>query len=210
MGTRVLLADDHVLVRQTLKGYLDQAGLEVVGEAGDGQEAVKLAQELYPEIAVVDLEMPVLNGVDACREILRVSRRTKTILLTMHRDDQYIIEALRAGVKGYVLKKQVAADLIQAIREVALGRIYLSPQISTTVVDAFLGRRRYAPDPLTPRERQVLQLIAEGKTTKEAAVILGISPKTADSHRTRIMDKLDIHQTAGLVRYAIRRGLVQP
>lgn len=210
MGTRVLLADDHVLVRQTLKGYLNQAGLEVVGEAGDGQEVVKLAQELYPEIAVVDVEMPVLNGVDACREILRVSPRTKTILLTMHRDDQYIIEALRAGVKGYVLKKQVAADLVQAIGEVALGRIYLSPQISTTVVDAFLGRRRYAPDPLTPRERQVLQLIAEGKTTKEAAVILGISPKTADSHRTRIMDKLDIHQTAGLVRYAIRRGLVQP
>ena len=128
----------------------------------------------------------------------------------MHTEDPYVMEALRAGVKGYVLKTQAAQDLVQAIKEVSRGAMYLSPGISRTVVEAYLAKSELPPDPLTSREREVLQLIAEGKTTKEVAVILGVSVKTAESHRTRIMGKLEIHETASLVRYAIRRGLVQP
>ena len=134
----------------------------------------------------------------------------KAILLTMHTDDPYVLEALRAGISGYVLKTQATHDLVQAIREVTRGAIYLSPGVSKTVVDAYRNKSDLPPDPLSPREREVLQLVAEGKTTKEVAALLGVSVKTAESHRTRIMSKLDIHETAGLVRYAIRRGLVQP
>lgn len=182
----------------------------VVGEAGDGREAIRLAQELSPDIAVLDLSMPLLNGLDAAREIVKVSPQTKVILLTMHTEDPYVMDALRAGIRGYVLKTQAAQDLVQAIREVSRGSMYLSPGISRALVEAYLAKSELPPDPLTPREREVLQLVAEGKTTKEAAAVLGVSVKTAESHRTRIMEKLDIHETASLVRYAIRRGLVQP
>jgi len=161
-------------------------------------------------VAVLDLAMPLLNGLDTAREILRISPRTRTILLTMHPEDHYIFEALRAGIEGYVLKTQAAEDLVRAIREVFRGMIYLSPGVSRAVVQAYLAKTDLPPDPLAPRERQVLQLVAEGKTTKEIAVLLGISVKTAESYRSRIMQKLDIHETAGLVRYAIRRGLIQP
>jgi len=210
MPLRIILADDHLIVRQGLRSILEREAYTVLGEAGDGREALRLAQELRPDVAVLDLAMPLLNGLDAAREISRVSPQTKTILLTMHTEDPYVMEALRAGVKGYLLKTQAAQDLVQAIREVSRGAMYLSPGISRTLVEAYLAKSELPPDPLTPREREVLQLVAEGKTTKEVAVILGISVKTAESHRTRIMGKLEIHETASLVRYAIRRGLVQP
>jgi two-component system, NarL family, response regulator NreC len=210
MPIRIILADDHLIVRQGLRSILEQEAYTVLGEAGDGREAVRLAQELCPDVAVLDLAMPLLNGLDAAREIARASPLTKTILLTMHTEDPYVIEALRAGVKGYLLKTQAAQDLVQAVREVSRGAMYLSPGISRTVVEAYLAKSDLPPDPLTSREREVLQLIAEGKTTKEVAVILGVSVKTAESHRTRIMGKLEIHETATLVRYAIRRGLIQP
>jgi DNA-binding NarL/FixJ family response regulator len=189
---------------------LEHEGFKVVGEAADGREAVQLAETTHPDVAILDLAMPALNGLDAAREMLRASNRIKAILLTMHTDDPYVLEALRAGISGYVLKTQATLDLVQAIREVTRGAIYLSPGVSKTVVEAYRNKSELPHDPLSPREREVLQLVAEGKTTKEVAALLGVSVKTAESHRTRIMSKLGIHETAGLVRYAIRRGLVQP
>lgn len=210
MPIQVLLADDHPIVREGFKSLLEREGLQVVGEASDGHEAVRLAQTLHPDVAVLDLSMPLLNGLQAAREILHTSPRTRTILLTMYTEDQYVLEAMRAGIRGYVVKRQAVMDLVQAIREVANGAIYLSPSVSQAVVRAYLGKTDLPPDPLSSREQQVLQLVAEGKTTKEIAQLLGISIKTAESHRTHIMEKLDIHETAGLVRYAIRRGVIQP
>ena len=210
MPTRILLADDHLIVREGLKALLEGEGFAVVAEVGDGHEAVRVARERCPDIAVVDFGMPLLNGCNAAREILQACPRAKAILLTMHTEDHYVLEALRAGIKGYVVKTQAAADLVRAINEVQKGMVYLSPGISQTVVQAYLTKSDVPPDPLTPREREVLQLVAEGKTTKEVAKLLGISVKTAESHRTRIMEKLEIHETASLVRYAVRRGLIQP
>ena len=210
MPLQILLADDHLLVRQSLRALLERDGFNVVGEASNGHEAVRLAQALRPDVAVLDLAMPVLNGLDAARRIIKASPRTKSILLTMHTEDQYVLEAVRTGISGYVLKTQAAAELVQAIQEVARGMLYLSPSISRAVVQAYLAKTDLPPDPLTPREREVLQLIAEGKATKEIADLLGISVKTVESHRTRLMAKLDIHGTASLVRYAIRQGLIQP
>ncbi len=209
MRVRVLLADDHQLVRQSLKALLERDGLQVVGEASQGQEAVRLASTLQPDIAVLDIAMPLMNGLDAAHELRQASPKTKTILLTRHDEDQYVIAALRAGVRGYVLKTQAATDLIHAIQQVQRGEIYLSPGVSRAVVEAFLAKSDLPTDPLSPRERQVVQLIGEGKSTKEVAQVLGISVKTAESHRTRLMQKLDIHDTATLVRYALRRGLIE-
>jgi two-component system, NarL family, response regulator NreC len=210
MAIRVVLADDHILVRQSLKSLLEREGFKVVAEASDGQEALRQVQSHQPDIAVIDISMPVLNGLDAAREIVRLAPKTKTILLTQHDEDEYISEALEAGMNGYVLKSQAAGDLIQAIQQVCRGQIYLSPGVSTAVVQAYRSKAKKPTDPLTTRERQVLQLIAEGKSTKDVASMLGISVKTAESHRTRLMSKLDIHETASLVRYAVRRGLVRP
>jgi two-component system, NarL family, response regulator NreC len=210
MPIRVVLADNHALVRQGLKALLEREGFQVAGEASDGQEVIRLVSHIRPDIAILDISMPILNGIDAARELRKTSPTTKTILLTRHDEDQYVTEALRSGVKGYVLKNQGATDLVHAIREVCRGGIYLSPSISGTIVGAFLSKTDLPADPLTSRERQVLQLVGEGKSTKEVAALLGISMKTAESHRTRLMQKLDIHETASLVRYAIRRGLVQP
>ena len=209
MPIQVLLADDHTLVRQGLRVLLEREGFAVVAEASDGHEAVRLAEEHHPHVAVVDLVMPLLNGVDAVREIRRVSPDTKTVILTMLSENHYILEALKSGAKGFVMKTHASEDLVQAIREAARGRTYLSPEVSQTVVQAYQDKVDLRPEPLSPRERQVLQLIAEGKSTKEVASVLGISVKTAETHRTRSMEKLDIHETAGLVRYAIRRGLTQ-
>lgn len=209
MPCRVLLADDHQIVRQGLRALLEKAGHSVVGEAADGREACALAQKLQPNIAVLDLAMPLLNGLDAIGEIRRVSPATQTILLTMYTDRPYVLRALQAGAKGYVLKTQASDDLVRAIQEVWGGAVYLSPGVAVGLVDAYLGKDEQLKEPLTARERQILQLIAEGKTTKAIAAMLGITFKTAESHRNRIMKKLDIHQTAGLVRYAIRRGLVR-
>lgn len=210
MAIRILVADDHALVRQGLKALLEKKGLQVVSEASDGQEALRLAQKNTPELAILDISMPVLNGVDTARELVKLSPRTKVILLTQHDESQYVTEALRAGVNGYVLKSQAADELIHAISEVCRGSVYLSPKISRTVVDAYLSKTQVSADPLSGRERQVLQLVGEGKSSKDVATQLGISVKTAESHRARLMKKLDIHETATLVRYAIRHGLVQP
>jgi two-component system response regulator NreC len=210
MPTRIVLADDHVLVREGLKSLLEREHFQVMAEASDGQEAVKLIEMHHPDIAIMDISMPTLNGIDAARGITRSAPKTKVILLTQHEEEQYIHEALEAGVKGYVLKNQVANDLIQAIRQVGRGEFYLSPGISRAVREAFRNKSERPADPLTARERQVLQLIAEGKSTKDTASVLGISVKTAESHRMRLMQKLDIHETASLVRYAVRRGLIQP
>ncbi len=210
MPLQIFIADDHQMVREGLKMLLERAGFKVVGEASDGQEAVRRVRDLVPDVAVLDLAMPLLNGLEAAREILRDSPRTRPILLTMHTEDPYVTAALRVGVKAYVLKTQSGSDLVQAIQEVCRGRIYLSPGISRTVVEAYLAKTELPPDPLSPREREVLQLVAGGKTTKEIARLLGVGVKTAENHRTRILSKLDIHETAGLVRYAIRRGLINP
>src|SRR2546425_287057 len=209
MSIQILLADDHPLVRQGLKLLLEREGFKVTAEAGNGHEAVKLAQELHPDVALIDLAMPLLNGLDAIHEIQKVSPKTKTILLTMHTESHYILQGVRAGAKGVVLKTHASEDLVRAIREASRGGTYMSPEVSRALVQAYQGKTELRPDPLSPRERQVLQLIAEGKTTKEVATFLQISVKTAETHRTRIMTKLNIHETAGLVRYAIRSGLTQ-
>lgn len=209
MTTRLLLADDHTLVRQGLKAFLERQGFQVVCEAANGQEAVQMAMKEQPDVALIDISMPLLNGVDAARELKKSVPKTKVLLLTKHEEDQYVTEALRAGVSGYVLKSQVATDLVHAIQEVRRGSVYLSPSISRAVVGAYLSKTDNPGDPLSPRERQVLQLVGEGKSTKQVAQYLGVSVKTAESHRARLMRKLDIHETAGLVRYAIRRGLIQ-
>ena len=209
MQQRLLLADDHPMFRQGLRALLERENYEVVAEAANGHEALRLAREFTPDVAVLDLGMPLMNGIDAAREIQKRSPHTQVVLLTMYEEDAYVLEALRAGIRGYVLKAQAAADLVTAIREVLRGAVYLSPGISETVVNAYRAKSDLPLDPLTDRERQVLQLIAEGKTTREAAEVLGLSAKTADSHRTRIMQKLEIHETASLVRYAIRRGFIK-
>jgi DNA-binding NarL/FixJ family response regulator len=209
MAVRILLADDHKIVRQGLRSLLlEKAGFEVVGQSDDGQEAVRLAGTLSPDIAILDIGMPILNGIDAAKEISRVSPRTRTIILTMHDEESFVLKSLRAGVRGYLLKARAAEDLEQAINVVSKGEFYLSPGISETVVNAFLNATEPPQDPLSDRERQVLQLVAEGKRTKEIAQILSVSTSTAESHRNHIMQKLDIHEVAGLVRYAIGHGLV--
>src|SRR5215470_12194241 len=202
MAIRVLLGDDHVLVRQGLKSLLEREKFQVVAEASDGQEVFHSAESLHPDIAVIDISMPTLNGIDAARELARSCPKTKVILLTQHEEEQYVYEALQARVKGYVLKSQVASDLLHAIQQVSKGGIYLSPGVSQAVVEAYRSKSEKPSDPLSGRERQVLQLIAEGRSTRDVASLLGISVKTAESHRSRLMQKLDIHETASLVRYA--------
>jgi len=210
MTPRILLADDHPMFMQGLRGILERERFEVVGEATDGRKAVQLAEKHAPDVAILDLAMPLLNGLDTAREIGKVSPGTRTILLTCHSEEQYVLDALRAGVTGYILKTKATADLVQAIREVSRGTLYISPGVSREAVRAYLSDEQLRSDPLSPREREVLQLIAEGKTMKEVGAILGVSVKTAETHRMRIMGKLEIRETAGLVRYAIRHGMIQP
>lgn len=210
MALRILLADDHQIVRQGFRAVLEQEGFVVVGEATNGEEAVRLAQVLQPDIAVLDLVMPILNGLDAAREVIRVSAPTRVILLTMHAEEHQIVTALKAGVRGYLVKTQAAEDLVQAIHDVMRGDVYLSPRVSRVFVEGYLTRSEPLTDVLTPRERQVVQLVAEGRTSKEIASLLGLTVNTAESYRNKVMEKLDIHDTAGLVRYAIRQGLIQP
>jgi DNA-binding NarL/FixJ family response regulator len=210
MPIRVILADDHHIVRQGLRLVLEKEHIEVLGEASDGLEAIRLIQELLPEIAVVDLDMPGLDGLGVLRETARLSPQTRTIILTRHMEEPYAVEALRIGARGYVLKTQASTDLVSAIRHVDRGEVYLSPKISKAVVQAYLTNVEGPHGQLSVRERQVLQLVGEGHSTKKIASLLGISVKTVDTHRTKVMEKLDIHQTAGLVRYAIRNGLLEP
>ena len=210
MPTQILLADDHQIVRDGIKAILEREGYHVSAEASNGQEAVRLAIETHPDVAILDITMPVLNGLDAAREILQQLPRTKAILLTMHADKSYVLEGLKVGIKGFVTKTHAAGDLVRAVREVMKGSSHLSPEVSQAVIEAYQNDQNLFRDPLTPRERQVLQLIAEGNSSKQVASILNISINTAETHRNRILEKLDIHQTAGLVRYAIRRGLIRP
>jgi DNA-binding NarL/FixJ family response regulator len=208
MPLRIVLADDHHIVRQGLRVLLEREGLQVVAEATDGREAVALAHTHKPDVVVLDLMMPLLNGLEAGREILHNRDASAAILLTMHTQEHQIAAALKAGIRGYLLKTQAAEDLTKAIRDVLRGEIYLSPGVSRIVVDSYLTGAQPGSDPLAPRERQVLQLVAEGKTSKEIAAILGLTVKTAESYRARVMEKLDLHETAALVRYAIRHGII--
>jgi DNA-binding NarL/FixJ family response regulator len=209
MTCRVLLADDHGIVRGGIAALLEREGFQVLGEASDGWEATQKARELHPDVVVLDILMPNLNGLDAAREILRHAPDTKVLLLTQCSEQAHVLEALLVGVRGYVLKSQAVSDLPAALRDVQRGGTYLSPRISHLLVDAYRLGSAAGTDPLTARERQVLQLIAEGRTNKEVAQILDVSQKTVETHRARLMEKLEVHGTAELVRYAIRRGLIQ-
>ncbi len=209
MPLRILLADDHVVVRQGFRALLERSGFEVIGEAEDGQQAIRLAERFHPDIALLDIAMPQLNGIDAARGITKASPRTKLILLTQYTQGRNVLAGLRAGVRGVVVKSRAFDELLRAINTVSTGDNYLSPEISSFVIEAYVNRNETREPQLRDRERQVLQLVAEGKTTKEIAGILGISSKTAESHRAKIMERLDIHDIAGLVRYAVREGLVQ-
>jgi DNA-binding NarL/FixJ family response regulator len=210
---RVVLADDHTLVRAGIRSLLESIdGVEVVAEAGDGRDTLELIAKHRPDVALLDIAMPGLNGIEVAKRAQRESPRTKVVILSMHADATYLNQALRAGVAGYLLKGAAVAELPLAIQAVTRGETYLTPKISQRVVQGFLsGDGEPAPDPLaglTTRQREILQLIAEGRSTKEIAGLLDVSVKTVETHRTRLMERLDIHDVPGLVRFAIRSGLV--
>lgn len=210
MGMKsVVIADDHQMFMQGIKSLLEEEGFSVIGEATNGHEAIRLVRQHNPLIALLDLGMPLLNGIGAAQEIHKQSPQTQVVLLTAHNEEFYALEALRCGIRGYVLKNQAASELVNAMREVLRGAIYLSPGISESVVKALLSDRDEPSEPLSGRQKQVLQLIAEGKTTKDIADLLHLSVKTAESHRSHIMQRLNIHNVASLVRYAIRRGFIE-
>jgi two-component system, NarL family, response regulator NreC len=209
MPARIVVADDHQIVREGFRAILEGAGFEIVGEAGDGWTAVRLAQLHEPDLVLMDMAMPLLNGMDAAREIIAVLPRVRVVLLAVHVEEHHVLAALGAGVHGYVTKTQSATELLDAVREVLAGGTYLTSKVSEVVIHAYLGGRRPTTDPLTLRERQVLQLVAEGKTTKDIAGVLDLTVKTAEYYRARVMRKLAIHDTAGLVRYAIREGVAE-
>jgi DNA-binding NarL/FixJ family response regulator len=211
---RVLLADDHTLVRAGLRGLLEGiAGIEVVGEAGDGNEAVRLSGELHPDVVLLDVGMPELNGLDAASRLLGRDATIRVLILSMHTSEEYVLRALRAGCAGYLLKRSAVSELEVAVRAVARGETYLSPAVSKQVVDDYVGRTGGSADPLealTPRQREILQLVAEGHTSKEIAERLGLSFKTVEAHRAQIMERLGLDDVTGLVRFAVRVGLVIP
>ncbi len=211
---RVLLADDHHVVREGLRALLEKVlHVEVVAECGDGREAIEAIERLRPDIALLDISMPGLNGIEVAARTPAVSPRTRVVILSMHATEVHVAQALRAGVAGYLLKGARAAELGIALDSVQRGETYLSPGISRRVVEGFLKGADSDADPLaglTSRQREVLQLIAEGRSNKEMASLLGVSVKTIEMHRTQLMDRLGIHDVAGLVRLAIRAGLVSP
>ena len=210
MFNRVLIADDHALVREGIGILITRGGFTVVAEASNGQEALAHASRCQPDMAVLDMSMPIMNGLETAQELRKLSPQTRSIVLSRHDGVNYVLAAMRAGIKGYVLKSQSVVELLQALNDVSTGGVYLSPGVSGVVVDAVRSNSAVPDeDPLTGRERQVLKLIAEGYSTKECATVLGISVKTADSHRTRLMGKLGIHGTAGLVRYAVRHHFAE-
>ena len=210
---RVLLADDHTLVRKGLRSLLqDLPEVEVVGEAGDGAEAVRLVGAVRPDLVLMDIAMPVLNGLAAAQRIATEFPETRVVMLSMNDTEEYVFQALKAGAHGYLLKGAEPAELGLALRAVMRGDIYLSPPVSKHLAE-YVRRNGAADNPLdrlTPRQREVLRLIAKGRSTKEIARDLGISGKTVATHRTQLMEQLGIHDLAGLVRYAMRTGLVEP
>jgi DNA-binding NarL/FixJ family response regulator len=213
---RILLADDHTLVRAGVRALLESiAGVTDIAEAGDGRSALELIASGRPDVALLDIAMPGLNGLEVAERAARESPRTRLIILSMHSSPSHVAQALRAGAVGYLMKDAAAEELGLALRAVMRGETYLSPSISRQVVDGFLGRAAQSAsaepvgdDPLTPRQREILQLVAESRSTKEIASLLSLSVKTVEAHRSQIMDRLGIHDLAGLVRYAIRTGLV--
>jgi two-component system, NarL family, response regulator NreC len=206
---RILLADDHAVVRQGFRMILNaHSDLEIVGEAGNGREAVELAAALKPDVVVMDVTMPELNGIEATRRLTADNPHIRVVALSMHKDSVYVREILRAGARGYLLKESVADDLVAAVRAVAAGEGYLSPAISNAVLDDYRKHVTNPIDLLSSREREVLQMLAEGKTNKEIAVTLNLSVYTVDAHRGRIMEKLNVHSINELVRFAVRNGLI--
>ena len=212
MSVRILLADDHRIMRQGLRALLEkEADVEVSGEAEEGRTAVQLARKLKPDVVVMDVGMPDLNGIEATRQINAEAPAAKVLALSMHADKRFVERMLTAGASGYVLKDDAFEELVGAIRTVAANKIYLSPGIAGAVVEDFVRYSRTAESTgriiLTPRQREVLQLLAEGKTTKQIASLLYVSRKTVETHRRQIMEKLDIHSIAELTKYAVREGL---
>ncbi len=209
---RALLADDHALVRAGIRGLLEAVeGVSVIAEAGNGEEAVRLALEHRPELAVLDIAMPGASGLDAAARIREAVPETRILILSMHAEDDFVQRALRVGASGYLMKDAAAVELELAIRAVMAGGTYLSPRVSKHVVDEYVRRAETAPGPLdglTPRQRQILAFIASGRSTKQIAYELGLSVKTVETHRAQLMERLGIRDVAGLVRLAIRAGLV--
>lgn len=213
-GVRILLADDHGIVRKGLRSLLEALpGAEIVGEASDGREAVRLAAELEPGVVVMDIGMPQLNGIDATAQIVKRDPRIGVIILSVHSDESYILRALSAGAKGYLLKDSADADLLRAVESVAQGKPFFSPAITETLLEDYMRylQQRGMEDSynlLTDREREVLQLIAEGKSNKEVATLLNLSPYTVETHRNNLMQKLNLHNTAEIVLYAVRKKII--
>jgi|SRR5579859_1508894 len=206
---RIVVADDHTLVRAGLVTLMARMPeVEVVGEAADGRAALRMVKELKPDIALMDISMPELNGLDAAEKMRHDAADTKVIILSMHANEEYVAQALKAGASGYLLKDAATAELDMAIKVVAQGQFYLSPAISRQVVDNLLHGGPAGLDLLSPRQREILQLIAEGKSTRDIAETLHLSVKTIETHRAQLMERLDIHDTAGLVKYALRKGLI--
>jgi len=213
MGIRILIADDHKITREGLCSLLEnEKDMEVIAEAEDGRSAVRLVREVSPDVVIMDVSMPDLNGIVACRRVLSESKNVKVIGLSMHSDTLFIAEMLKSGASGYLLKDCAFEELARAIRAVYNGKSYLSPRISGIVIEDYLhklskGKVKDKSDVLTERESEILQLLAEGKSTKQIALKLHISVKTVETHRRQIMNKLDIHTVAELTKYAIRKGL---
>jgi len=214
MSTRVLLADDHGVVRKGLRFLLErQPGMEVVGEAADGREALRLALELSPDIVVMDIAMPILNGIDATSQLVKRLPSVRVIILSMHSDEDYLLSALNAGAKGYLLKDSADADIVRAIQAVERGTPFFSPEIAKTLLEdymRFLQQRNLQDsyDLLTDREKEILQLLAEGKSNKEVATMLSLGVSTVETHRTHLMQKLGLHNTAEIVLYAVRKKII--
>src|SRR5688572_11798141 len=210
---RILLADDHTLVRQGLRKVLEERPEWQVIEAGNGREAVALAEEHKPDVAILDIAMPLLNGIEATRQILHRTRNTRVLVLSMYADGAYVTQILKAGATGYLLKDSADVDLLQAVTAVAEGKSFFSPAVARLMVEEYVRPRgdesadRY--ESLSAREREIFQLVAEGKTNKEIAALLFISSSTVETHRARIMEKLDVHSAAEIVLYAVRRGSIR-
>lgn len=211
---RILLADDHGIVRRGLHYLLERSpGMQVIGEAADGREAVRLAEETSPDVVIMDIAMPNLNGIEATAQIVRKNPKAGVIILSMHSDEAYLVRALSAGARGYLLKDSAEADLIRAVQAVSQGRPFFSPAISQTLLEDYVRRLQQenlqdSYDLLTDREKEVLQLLAEGKSNKEAAALLGLSLYTVETHRANLMQKLGLHNTAEIVLYAVRKKII--